>query len=319
MNSRAHWTDVAHLLVDPIDHSPVRHDAERGVLVADSGRDYAVVRDQPILLAPDGRTSAGWKFPPVHAGQQADIRPDDPSRRGIVDRLKRRVRGDRDNSTATAHITSFLAERPIDQRTALIIGGGTIGAGSERLFDIAGATIVSFDVYPSANTTFVADGHQLPIAAESVDVVWVQAVLEHVAQPSVVVDEITRVLVPGGLVYAETPFLQPVHEGPYDFARFTHSGHRVLFGHFDQIDAGPIGGPGAMLALALRGLVGGLTRSRRAARLAYAAAAVLGLLDRAISPEWRTDFATGSHFLGAKNADHIMEFHAANYYEGAQR
>lgn len=319
MNGRAHWTDVARLLVDPIDHSPVRHDAERGVLVGESGREYAVVHDQPILLAPDGRASAGWKFPPVHAGQQADIRPANPSRRSIVDRLKRRVRGDRSNSSATAHITSFLTARPVDQRTVLIIGGGTIGAGSEPLFGIADATIVSFDVYPSSNTTFVADGHQLPVASESVDVVWVQAVLEHVAQPSVVVDELTRVLVAGGLVYAETPFLQPVHEGPYDFTRFTHSGHRLLFGHFDQIEAGPIGGPGAMMALALRGLVGGLTRSRRAAKLAYAAAAGFGSLDRAISLDWRTDFATGTHFLGAKHADHVSEFHAAKYYEGAQQ
>jgi SAM-dependent methyltransferase len=319
MNGRAHWSDVAHLLVDPIDHSPFTHDAERGVLVGGSGRDYAVVHDQPVLLASDGRTSAGWKFPAVHAGQQADLRPDDLSRRGIVDRLKRRVRGDRDNSAATTHITSFLTDRPVDQRTVLIIGGGTVGAGSERLFDIAHATIVSFDVYPSTNTTFVADGHQLPVASESVDVVWVQAVLEHVAQPSVVVDELTRVLVPGGLVYAETPFLQPVHEGPYDFTRFTHSGHRLLFGHFDQVSAGPIGGPGAMLALALRGLVGGLTRSRRAAKLAYAVAAGLGSLDRAISPEWRTDFATGTHFLGEKNTDRVSEFRAASYYEGAQQ
>ncbi len=319
MNGRAHWSDVAHLLVDPIDHSPVTHDTERGVLVGGSGRDYAVVQDQPVLLPPVGRTSAGWTFPTVHAGQQADIRPHDPSRRGIIDRLKRRVRGDRDNSAATTHIASFMAERPVDRRTVLIIGGGTIGAGSEPLFDIPGATIVSFDVYPSANTTFVADGHQLPIAAASVDVVWVQAVLEHVAQPSVVVDELTRVLVPGGLVYAETPFLQPVHEGPYDFTRFTHSGHRLLFGRFDQIDAGPIGGPGAVLALALRGLVGGLTRSRRAARLAYAFAAGLGSLDRAIPQDWRVDFATGTHFLGAKHDDRIREFQAPDYYQGAQQ
>ena len=201
----------------------------------------------------------------------------------------------------------------------LIVGGGTIGAGSEPLFDIPDTTVVSFDVYPSGNTTFVADGHQLPVASETIDVVWVQAVLEHVAQPSLVVAEITRVLVPGGLVYAETPFLQPVHEGPYDFTRFTHSGHRVLFGHFDQIEAGPIGGPGAMLALALRGLVGGLTRSGRAAKVANAATAGLGSLDRAIPSEWRTDFATGTHFLGAKNLDGVRKFDAVNYYEGAQQ
>jgi 2-polyprenyl-3-methyl-5-hydroxy-6-metoxy-1,4-benzoquinol methylase len=39
------------------------------------------------------------------------------------------------------------------------------------------------------------------------DAVVVQAVLEHVLQPDVVVAEIHRVLRPDGLVYAETPFM----------------------------------------------------------------------------------------------------------------
>jgi ubiquinone/menaquinone biosynthesis C-methylase UbiE len=69
----------------------------------------------------------------------------------------------------------------------------------------------------------VADGHQLPIADGSVDGVWIQAVLEHVLDPSIVVQEIHRVLTPGGVVYAETPFMQPVHEGAYDFTRFSLS------------------------------------------------------------------------------------------------
>lgn len=319
MSGRAHWTDVAHVLVDPVDHSPLRHDDERNTLIGGSGRVFPIVNGQPTLIGPQGRTSSGWAFPPVLAGQQSDIRPADTSKRSFVDRLKRRLRGDRDNSAAAQQFASFLTQRTTEDRRVLIIGGGTVGAGSEPLYDIPGATIVSFDVYPSGNTTFVADGHQLPLASESIDAVWIQAVLEHVAEPSVVVDELTRVLVPGGLVYAETPFLQPVHEGPYDFTRFTHSGHRLLFGHFDEINSGSIGGPGAMTALALRGLIGGLTRSARAAKLAYGAAAVLGSLDRAISADWRNDFATGTHFLGAKNSGQTNEFDAENYYEGAQQ
>ena len=37
-----------------------------------------------------------------------------------------------------------------------------------------------------------------------------------------------------GIVYAETPFMQQVHEGAYDFTRYTVLGHRYLFKKFKQ-------------------------------------------------------------------------------------
>ena len=48
-----------------------------------------------------------------------------------------------------------------------------------------------------------------------------------------------------GLVYAETPFLQQVHGGPYDFTRFTHLGHRRLFRKFIELESGATAGAGA--------------------------------------------------------------------------
>ena len=83
--------------------------------------------------------------------------------------------------------------------------------------------LISFDVYASPATQFVGDGHSIPLADGSVDGVIVQAVLEHVLEPTIVADEIHRVLRTGGIVYADTPFLQQVHEGAYDFTRFTDS------------------------------------------------------------------------------------------------
>ena len=101
--------------------------------------------------------------------------------------------------------------------------------------------LIGFDIYCSTLTQFVADGHQIPLRDGSVDGVLVQAGLEHVLDPWRVVAEIHRVLKDDGLVYAETPFMQQVHEGPYDFTRFTESGHRYLF---PQIRAHRLG-PGA--------------------------------------------------------------------------
>ena len=97
---------------------------------------------------------------------------------------------------------------------------------------------------PRRTPHLVTDAHKLPFEDGVFDGVWVQAVLEHVLEPATIVDEIYRVLRRGGLVYAETPFMQQVHERAYDFSRFTQSGHRWLFKRFSEINAGPIGGCG---------------------------------------------------------------------------
>lgn len=76
----------------------------------------------------------------------------------------------------------------------------------------------------------------------------VQAVLEHVLDPFRCVEEIHRALKDDGLVYAETPFMQQVHDGAYDFSRFTHLGHRRLFRRFKEVDSGAVCGPGMALA-----------------------------------------------------------------------
>ena len=50
--------------------------------------------------------------------------------------------------------------------------------------------------------------------------------------------EIYRVLKSDGIVYIETPFMQQVHGGKYDFTRFTYLGHRRLFARFQEIESG---------------------------------------------------------------------------------
>jgi SAM-dependent methyltransferase len=121
--------------------------------------------------------------------------------------------------------------------------------------------LVGFDIYGSENVQLIADAHQIPFADGTFDAVVIQAVLEHVLEPSVVVAEIWRVLKPNGYVYAETPFLQNVHEGAYDFTRFTESGHRWLFRDFELISSGPGNGPAAQLIWSASYFFWGLTRT----------------------------------------------------------
>src|SRR5262249_2087721 len=104
------------------------------------------------------------------------------------------------------------------------------------------------DLLFGPRTALVCDAHDIPFQNDSFDGVIIQAVLEHVVDPHRCVAEIHRVLKPSGIVYAETPFMQQVHEGRYDFTRFTHLGHRYLFKAFAEIDSGAACGPGMALA-----------------------------------------------------------------------
>lgn len=129
----------------------------------------------------------------------------------------------------------------------LVIG---VGPRSDSLPELRaeGIQLVKTDVSHGVDVDVICDAHQLALGDGSVDAVVIMNVLEHVLDPHECVAEIHRVLRPDGLVYAQTPFIQQVHGGPYDFTRFTPLGHRWLFRGFDEIEAGVQSGPGMALA-----------------------------------------------------------------------
>lgn len=134
----------------------------------------------------------------------------------------------------------------------LVIGGSVEGAGFEALSENPNIELVRTDVAWGESVDLICDIHDLPFRDGAFDGVVVQAVLEHVLDPFRGVDEIHRVLKPRGVVYAETPFMQQVHGGRYDFMRFTFLGHRRLFRRFEEIEMGAVCGPGMALAWSWR-------------------------------------------------------------------
>lgn len=209
--------------------------------------------------------------------------------------------------------------RRSDAPVILVIGGGTVGRVIEPYYQDDSAQVIAFDIYASENTQFIGDGHRIPLASGTVDAVIIVAVLEHVLEPWVVSEEIYRVLKPGGAVFAETPFLQHVHEGPYDFTRFTESGHRWLFRRFEHVDSGVIGGLGTQLAWSIDVFVRGLTRSMLAGKIARVLFYWLRFADSLMSERHSIDGASAVYFLGVKSSRAIAPREMVPYYQGAQR
>jgi len=204
---------------------------------------------------------------------------------------------------ARANCDHFIA-KVLEKNTnpnVLVIGSGSPGVGAEALWKHSDIEVHGVDIYASPTVDIVCDAHYLPLESGYYDGVWIQAVLEHVVEPQVVVSEIARVLTPDGLVYAETPFMQQVHEGAYDFRRFTVLGHRYLFRDFEAIDFGGLNGPGTVMAWAARYLAWSVFRTRAIGRLVGVAFALLmrpfALLE---SKKSLFDASSAVYFLGRK-------------------
>lgn len=75
----------------------------------------------------------------------------------------------------------------------------------------------------------VADATAIPLAGASVDLIVCKQVLEHIPEPVRLLEEVRRVLHPGGRILLSTNQSWPQHQQPYDFFRFTSFGLRWCF------------------------------------------------------------------------------------------
>ena len=203
----------------------------------------------------------------------------------------------------------------------LIVGAGKRGEGTERLMQTESIEFIETDVGLNGATALVCDGHDLPFPDKYFDAVIMQAVLEHVVDPFRCVAEAHRVLKTDGFVYAETPFMQQVHGGRYDFLRFTHLGHRRLFRAFSEIDSGAVCGPGTALAWAYEYFLRSFCTHRMTKMLVKAFARLssfwLKYLDYiVISGPGALDAASAYYFLGQKSTEVLSDRELLAMYRG---
>jgi SAM-dependent methyltransferase len=201
----------------------------------------------------------------------------------------------------------------------LVIGGEAEGKGFSALS--RKIERVETDVLQGERTELICDAHDLPFQDASFDGVIIQAVLEHVLDPQRCVDELHRVLKPGGLVYAETPFMQQVHMGRHDFTRFTHLGHRRLFRRFTEIESGAACGPGTALAWAYTYFLLSFTESRQNAKwvrlFAHFTSFFWKYFDLVLEKKGPAlDAASGLYFLGRSSETELSDKELIALYRG---
>ena len=216
---------------------------------------------------------------------------------------------------------SHLLFRKSTSPRVLVIGGSILGQGMESLAKNTALDLVESDVSFGPRTMLICDAHDVPFEDGSFDGVIVQAVLEHVVDPYRCVEEIHRILNEQGVVYAETPFMQQVHGGRYDFTRFTHLGHRRLFRRFEEIDSGAICGPGMALAWSYQYFLMSFTTSRILRALASAFARLTSFYLKyfdyyLINKPGTLDAASGYYFMGRKAEQVLSDRDLIKLYKG---
>jgi SAM-dependent methyltransferase len=84
-------------------------------------------------------------------------------------------------------------------------------------------------LHPSIHLDYVVDlGVPLPFEDESFDTILLTDVLEHLAEPSMALKEMARILRPDGKLIIGVPFFYWIHEAPHDYHRFTEFALRQM-------------------------------------------------------------------------------------------
>jgi SAM-dependent methyltransferase len=134
------------------------------------------------------------------------------------------------------HLEKYLLRRSVASAASEAFGDLLdVGCGSrpyQSLFTPHINTYIGVDYPPSTSSlstaNVFADAQRLPFAGRSFDTILCTQVLEHVPWPWEAVQELARVLRPGGIAIVTVPQDWGIHREPYDFYRYTRYGIAVL-------------------------------------------------------------------------------------------
>jgi len=134
-------------------------------------------------------------------------------------------------------IEKFFKTNKLSVGRCLLVGDSIKGKGDDTI-KIKNTALI--DMLPKgckivAPTYPEVDIQKMPYDDNSFDYVMADQVLEHVRKPWVGVEEVRRVLRPGGIAVLTSALIFYMHGVPQDYWRFTPDGLKVLCENFSKI------------------------------------------------------------------------------------
>lgn len=162
--------------------------------------------------------------------------------RGMAQRIRHRLQ------PTLVHQSARGRRRVYDFVASLGSSASVVNVGAGRTD--YGPNVLNLDVFPAPSVHALATSELLPLRSGTFDGVILEAVLEHVRDADATLEEIRRILAPGGQVLIDVPFLQPYHPSPGDYRRFTEQGLRTRLEQmgFVVVDSGVSVGPASAFA-----------------------------------------------------------------------
>lgn len=309
MNS---WHSLIHLFRCPCCSGSLQKDDFTSKLVCLScSTAFPIISDRPVLLSPNNLL-----FPQNAYRLVKKVPP-----KSLISKFIPNPSVSLSSEKILSQMCDTLGARKNSR--VLVVGCGVQRARLDALFSNTGVVLYYCDVDISSDAHLFCDAHELPFFSSSFDAVITTAVLEHVLYPEKVASEIARVCCPGGMLYSELPFMQQVHEGAYDFTRYTLSGHRRLFNAFQEIDSGLVAGPATALVWSIENFALAFVRRSAFRKLTKALVRVfLGWLkyfDHLLvnRPE-AMDAASCTYFFGSKGEMLVSDLEIITKYVGAK-
>lgn len=129
----------------------------------------------------------------------------------------------------------------------LVLDAGSGRGGWREVIARGGGVRESVDIVerPGESLTWIADlAHMKEVPDNRYDCVICHQVLEHVQRPWQALEEIVRVLKPGGAFVTSVPHLSRLHDLPHDYFRYTPNGLASLLEAcgLELVDLEPYGG-----------------------------------------------------------------------------
>lgn len=261
-------------------------------------RSFAPVHD--LLACPDCRgLVSGWRAPATCAacGTRVFLRGGTPH---LLE----------PNTLPLVRATETSATHAYNPRARQLIAAAApglvldLGAGNPQASD-RHPHVVCYDVLQYAPTDVVSNRERLPFRDGLFETVISMSVFEHVPDPRGLAAEAWRVMTPGGTIYVDTAFLQPLHGDPGHFFNMTVAALRRVMVDFEEVEAGVGSWPAAGLAMQIETALPHVRRGpwrERLERLLEELRQDGAALDQDLGDRGREVLAASVFYLGRKPA-----------------